>query len=140
LSAGIDTNRFPVEYLKAALGTCKEKIKLLPDLAPFAEFYFKDEIVLDAETIKKDFPPENRAPLLRWREAVAKLNCFDAASLAQALQSVAAELTIKPRVLVHPTRLACTGKTIGPSLYDLMAVLGKERVLQRLDRILSQTL
>ena len=35
-------------------------------------------------------------------------------------------------VLVHPTRLACTGATAGPSLYHLMEVLGKERVLKRL--------
>jgi len=38
---------------------------------------------------------------------------------------------------VHPTRLACTGKTIGPSLYHLMEVIGKERVLQRLERAMA---
>ena len=41
-------------------------------------------------------------------------------------------------VLVQPTRLACTGKTAGPSLYHLLDVLGKERVLRRLDRMLSE--
>jgi len=40
-------------------------------------------------------------------------------------------------VLVHPTRLACTGNPAGPSLYHLLEVLGKERVLQRLDRALA---
>ena len=44
---------------------------------------------------------------------------------------------MKTGVLVHPTRLACTGKTAGPSLYHLLEVLGKERVLARLERALA---
>jgi glutamyl-tRNA synthetase len=39
--------------------------------------------------------------------------------------------------LVHPVRLACTGRSVGPSLYHLMEVLGRERVLARLDRALG---
>jgi glutamyl-tRNA synthetase len=40
--------------------------------------------------------------------------------------------------LVHPTRLICTGRTVGPSLYHLMEVLGKERVLRRFDAALDK--
>ena len=40
--------------------------------------------------------------------------------------------------LVHPARLACCGATAGPSLYHLMAILGKERVLQRLDKAMER--
>ena len=43
---------------------------------------------------------------------------------------------MKVRVLVMPARCACTGVKVGPSLYDLMAVLGRERVLARFDRAL----
>jgi len=92
---------------------------------------------LDPATVKKDFTPENKPRLLKWREALSKLTTFDAATLGNTLQSLAAELGVKPGVLVHPTRLACTGKAIGPSLYHLLEVLGKERVLARLDRVLS---
>ena len=44
---------------------------------------------------------------------------------------------MKAGVLVHPTRLACTGKQIGPSLYHLMEVLGKDRTLTRIGRALG---
>ena len=47
------------------------------------------------------------------------------------------ELGVKAGVLVHPTRLACTGKQIGPSLYHLMEVLGKDRTLTRIGRALG---
>jgi glutamyl/glutaminyl-tRNA synthetase len=56
--------------------------------------------------------------------------------LEVALQSVAKACGVKNGVLVHPTRLACTGTTIGPSLYNLLEVLGRERVLRRLDAAL----
>jgi glutamyl/glutaminyl-tRNA synthetase len=53
------------------------------------------------------------------------------------LKATAQELGIKPGVLVHPTRLACCGNPAGPSLYHLIAILGKERVLARLDRAIA---
>jgi len=135
--AGIDTNRFPTEYVKAALDTCKEKVKLFNDLAPFAGFYFQEEVPLDPEAARTDFSPENKPKLLKLREAFSKLGSFDAGTLGTTLTNLAKEMGVKAGVLVHPVRLACTGKTIGPSVYHLMEVLGKERVLRRLDRALS---
>jgi glutamyl-tRNA synthetase len=137
--AGVDTNRYPLSYVKAALDTCKEKVKLFSALKDFCDFYFEEEILqYDREAAKKDFVPENKPRLLKLRNAFASLTTFDPATLEATLKSVAAELGVKPGVLVHPTRLACTGKTIGPSLYHLISVLGKERVLHRLDRAAAQ--
>ena len=75
----------------------------------------------------------------RLRDAFAALNDFNAVALEQTSKSVAAEFGVKAGVLVHPVRLATTGGTAGPSLYHLLEVLGKERVLARFDRILSIT-
>lgn len=136
--AGFDTNRYPLPYVKAALDTCKEKVKLFSALKDFADFYFVDEIAAyDPEAAKKDFTPENKPRLEKLRTALSQLTSFDPGSLEKTLKAVASELGVKAGVLVHPTRLASTGKPIGPSLYHLMAVLGKERVLQRLDRALA---
>lgn len=136
--AGIDTNRYPLAYVKAALDTCKEKIDLFAELPAFAGFYFTEELTYDAEAAQKEFTPENRPRLQRLREAFAALDNFDAATLEATLKKLAGELGVKAGVLVHPTRLACTGRTAGPSLYHLLEVLGKERVLQRLDRALER--
>jgi hypothetical protein len=66
--------------------------------------------------------------------AYASLPEFTAVALEGALKAVAKELGVKNGVLVHPLRLACTGATAGPSLYHLMEVLERDRVLARLDR------
>ena len=54
-----------------------------------------------------------------------------------ALKALAEELEVKVRVLVMPARCACTGVKLGPSLYDLMAVLGRDKVLARFDKALA---
>ncbi len=136
--AGLDTNRFPLSYVKAALDTCKGKLKLFGELPAYAGFYFREQIEYDAEAAQRDFTPENKPRVMSLREAVARLEPFDPDPIGTTLKSVAQELGVKVGVLVHPTRLACCGNTAGPSLYHLLAILGKERVLQRLDRALQQ--
>jgi glutamyl-tRNA synthetase len=135
--AGYDLNQYSAAYLKAALDTCKGKIKRFGELAAYAGFYFTDEVKLDPASAAKDFTPENRDRLRKLREAFAGLSSFDFVTLESTLKKVAVELGVKAGALVHPTRMACTGSTAGPSLYHLLEVLGKERVLRRLDQALT---
>jgi len=135
--AGLDTGRWPVEYLKAALDTCKGKFKLFGELPAYAGFYFRHDVPYDPEAVKKDFTAENKPRLMKLRQALGALEPFEADAIGNTLKAVAQELGIKTGVLVHPTRLACSGSAAGPSLYHLMALLGKERVLQRLDKAIS---
>ena len=69
--AGVDTNQFPLGYVKAALDTCKGKFKTFSELPAYAGFYFTDEIEYDAEAAKKDFVPENKPRLEKLRDAFA---------------------------------------------------------------------
>jgi glutamyl-tRNA synthetase len=135
--AGIDTNKFDVAYVKAALDTCKGKIKTFSELPAYAGFYFRDEIAYDPEATKKAFVPENKPRLEKLRDAFAKADPFNAATIEAALKAIAAELGLKAGVLVHPVRLAATGNPSGPSLYHLLEVLGKEKSLGRIERALG---
>ena len=135
--ASIDTNKFDTNYVKAALDTCKGKIKTFSELPAYAGFYFRDEIAYDPEAAKKSFVPENKPRLEKLRDAFAKAEPFNAASVEAALKAVAAELGIKVGVLVHPVRLAATGNPSGPSLYHLLEVIGKQKALARIERALG---
>jgi glutamyl-tRNA synthetase len=135
--AGYDTNQYPLDYVKAALDTCKGKIKRFGELGAYGGFYFKEELTYDPNAAKRDLTPENKPRLAKLRDAFAGLPSFDPDAIGSALAAVAKGLGVKVGVLVHPTRLACTGSTAGPSLYHLIAVLGKERVLLRIDRALA---
>jgi glutamyl-tRNA synthetase len=135
--AGLNTNTFDVNYVKAALDTCKGKVKIFSELPAYGGFYFRDTIEYDPEAAKKSFVPENKPRLEKLRDAFAKADPFDAATLEAALKGAAAELGVKAGVLVHPARLAVTGNPSGPSLYHLLEVLGKETTVARIERALS---
>ncbi len=132
--AAIDLNRFPPEYVRAALETCKGKLRVFSELPTYAGFYFTDDFAYNPEGVGKQFTAENKPRLVAVRSAFDAMTAFDAAAIEAALKATAAQLGVKVGVLVHPTRLAVTGGTAGPSLYHLLEVLDKEKVLARLDR------
>jgi glutamyl-tRNA synthetase len=135
--AGVDTNQFPLGYVKAALDTCKGKFKTFSELPGYAGFYFTEAIAYDAEGAAKDFVLEAKPRLEKLRDAFTHAPAFNAESLEAALKETAKTLGVKAGVLVHPCRLAVTGKTSGPSLYHLLQVLGKERVMARIEKALA---
>jgi glutamyl-tRNA synthetase len=135
--ADVDTNKFETSYVKAALDTCRGKIKTFAELPAYAGFYFTDVFDYEPEAATKAFVPENKPRLEKVRDAFSKLSAFDAASIEAALKATATELGVKVGVLIHPTRLATTGHPHGPSLYHLLEVLGKEKVLARIEKALA---
>ena len=138
IEAGVDFGGADDDYIAAALNTVKDKVKQIEDLPAFCSFYFTDDLVFDEAMATKAFVPENKEAFARLRAVYAEVDAFAPEPLETALKALAEELEVKVRVLVMPARCACTGVKVGPSLYDLMAVLGRERVLARFDRALME--
>lgn len=136
-SSGVKVEDYPEQYVRAALQTCKGKINTFDELPAYCGFYFTDDFNYDPQSAAKHFIPENKPRLEAVRESLSALEKFDVGEIEAALRSTAAKLGIKLGAIVHPTRLAATGSNVGPSLYHLLEVLGKERVLVRIDRALS---
>jgi glutamyl-tRNA synthetase len=67
-------------------------------------------------------------------EVYAALPAWDCASLEASLKETAAKLAIKTGELVHPARVAASGRGIGPGLYEMLEILGKERTLARFSK------
>jgi glutamyl-tRNA synthetase len=136
-SSGVDTAKFGDEYVRAALQTCKGKINTFDELPVYAGFYFADEVSYNPEGVARHFAAENKPRLEAVGGAFAALEDFSASAIEAALKSTAAGLGLKVGGIVHVTRLALTGSNAGPSLYHLIDVLGKEKVLARIDRALA---
>jgi len=136
-SSGVNLDDYPDKYVRAALQTCQGKINTFDELPAYCGFYFIDNFDYDPEGVTKHFTAENKPRLKAVREALSAVNNFDAATTEASLKSTAAKLGVKVAAVVHPTRLAVTGSNVGPSLYHLLEVLGKEKVLARIDRALS---
>ena len=136
-SSGVKLDDFPEKYVRAALQTCKGKINTFDELPAYCGFYFTDDFDYNPQGVAKHFTAENRPRLKAAREAFSALEKFDADNIELTLKSTASNLGVKVGAIVHPTRLAVTGSNVGPSLYHLLEVLGKEKVLARIDRALS---
>ena len=134
---GIKIDNFPDEYVRAALQTCKGKINIFDELPAYCGFYFTDDFEYNPEGAAKYFNPENKPRLKAIRDALSTLERFAAAEIEATFKATAAKLGVKIGALVHPTRLAVTGSNSGPSLYHLLEVIGKEKVLARIDRALA---
>jgi glutamyl-tRNA synthetase len=136
-SSGIKLDNLPEHYVRAALQTCKGKINTSDELPAYCGFYFNDDFDHNPEGVAKYFTPENKPRVQAIRDAFSAREKFDAADIETTLKSTAAKLGVKTAAIVHPTRLAVTGSNVGPSLYHLLEVLGKEKVLARIDRALT---
>jgi len=133
----VKLENFPEKYVRAALETCKGKINTFDELPAYCGFYFTEDFDYNQEGVAKHFTAENKPRLTAVREALSALEKFDAATIEATLKSTAAKLGVKVGGIVHPTRLAVTGSNVGPSLYHLLEVLGKENVIARIDRALA---
>jgi glutamyl-tRNA synthetase len=117
------------------LGLVKEKIKLLKELPDWINYFFTDDYPLDPEAVKKSCSaPQTSERLSKLADKFAVVASWDSANLETGLKALAGELGIKTGELIHPCRVAVSGKSAGPSLYHMLEVLGRERVLARLRR------
>jgi glutamyl-tRNA synthetase len=121
----------------AALETCKGKINTFDELPAYCGFYFDDNFKYNPEGIAKNLKAENKPRLEAMREAFAGMENFSATEIETVMKATAKKLGVKVGAIVHPTRFAVTGSNAGPSLYHLLEVLGKEKVLARIDRALE---
>ena len=127
------------KYLPEVLAIVKEKIKLFKDVPEWTSYFFTENYEFDSESVKKVFDKsEAVARLKALHEEFAKLDKWDFQTLESALKSLAQKLGCKTGDLVHPARVAVSGRSVGPSLYHMLEVMGKERVLKRCDRMMAK--
>jgi glutamyl-tRNA synthetase len=129
---GADLDR---EYVAQVVALEQERAKTLSELPALTEFFFRDPESYDEEGARKWFGRENAAQLLSaLREALEALDTFDETATESAIRGIAEQLGLGAGPAIHTTRLAATGRSKGPGLFELLAVLGRERVMRRLAR------
>ena len=137
---GVLPDKFDHDYFRAALAIVKEKVKVGRELPEWMSYFFDEDFKFDEAAVKKVFTPDGLANVTRLRERLARMDghAFKAGPLEEEFKTLAAATGQKTGALVHPARLAVSGRPVGPSLYHLLEVLGQPRVLCRLDRVENQ--
>jgi glutamyl-tRNA synthetase len=122
--------------LEAAARISQEKIHTLADFWPLAGALF-DGPVDDPGARERWLGEDGRAVLAQVREALAREGSFQEAAVEERLQEVLQRLGRKPREVYQPLRVALTGATVSPGIFETVALLGREETLRRIDRALA---
>jgi glutamyl-tRNA synthetase len=126
-------------WLARVLAQLRPRSKKLTDFIEQVRPFFVDPDEYDAEGVKKHLSaagmPDHLSAL---KDAFASVTPFDEAAIEQTLRSLAEGRGIKAAALIHGTRLAMTGRMVSPGLFEMLVLLGRERVLTRLDRLTSR--
>jgi glutamyl-tRNA synthetase len=126
------------DYFAEVVDVLGERLHFYEDIADQAGHFFTEEYPYDEKAVKKRLQKEGAMDGLRaMRDRLAGLDSFTASGAEEALRKLAEERSVGAGALIHPVRVAVSGTSAGPSLFDMLEVLGKERVLARIDRTLE---
>jgi glutamyl-tRNA synthetase len=119
-----------------------DRLKTAGDILAYADFFFvpDDQLTFDEKDFQKRVaPPPARELLAKFRETLAATEPFEPGTLEEALKNFVEQRGIKIGEIVHALRVAVTGKSIGPGVYDCLAILGKDACVARIDRALRRS-
>jgi glutamyl-tRNA synthetase len=125
------------DWFLATLGLIRDRFHTICDFATLGRAYFADDYVIEEAPLKKNVLkyPELKEWLPMLAERFAALPVFSKESTEEASRALAEELNIKPGVLINGMRTVLTGQLAGPGMFDILAALGREKVVQRMSSI-----
>jgi glutamyl-tRNA synthetase len=125
-------------YVQRVVEVLGDRIKVGQDVVSTGAFFFVDEVEYDPAAVEQYLrDPAALTVLGHLRERVAAGPELDRVAAEKVVRELAAALGVHSRAIIHPARVALTGRTTGPGLFELMALLGKDRMVRRLDRALA---
>jgi glutamyl-tRNA synthetase len=125
-------------WLERMIATLRERAKTLVELVEFASFYINGDIAIDPKAAAKFLKPEIAEPLAAAADELDALAAdFTEASVQTAFERVLARFNLKLGQLAQPVRVALTGGTVSPGIYEVIAVLGRPRTVNRLRNAIS---
>ena len=121
-------------YFEKLVDVVRVRVKTLQEVADASSYFFKELEGYDEKGVSKHFKPENIAILEQCIAAIKADDVYDLASTEAAYNKIAADNGLALGKVIHPTRLALTGRTVSPGMFDVMVLLGKEKTLARLEK------
>jgi glutamyl-tRNA synthetase len=119
--------------LEKAIGTVLTRATTIADAAEMVDFYFREPPVVDDKAVSKFLVKENEPHLRALREVVQGIEPFEQKAIEAAVTAWLEKSGLQMKNVAQPARVAMTGKTQSPGLFEVMEALGKERTLARLD-------
>jgi glutamyl-tRNA synthetase len=122
----------PDEYLQAVIKTLNTRSKTLVDMAESARFYYVDTVEYQEKAARKNLKAAALRPMELLLQKLDQLAVFDQKGLEEIFLAVMETTGLKLGKIAQPVRVALTGTTVSPGIFEIITVLEKDRVIKRL--------
>ena len=125
-----------IKYLEKVITLEQERIKKLSEVPELIEFFLK-EPVYEENAVKKYLDEKGKKILSEVYPVIEKIEDFSREKIEEVIRKFCEEKGYKTSHVFHPIRVAVSGRTKGPGLFEMMEVIGKERVLKRIENVIK---
>ena len=126
-----------LEYISKVVRILLDRIKLIPEIVHLTEYFFRDDFSFDEKALSFLNEPKAKEVLAVLKDRLEKLEPFTKPEIEKTFKALVPELGVKLGVIIHPCRAALTGRAESPGIYDVVEVLGKEKTIDRISKILN---
>ncbi|HMN48335.1 MAG TPA: glutamate--tRNA ligase [Ignavibacteriaceae bacterium] len=124
---------FSDEYLIQIIEAMKERVSFIKEFIDSCVYFYQAPAEYEQKAVEKNWRPETSNHLIKLKEEFSKLSNPTKEDYEQALIKVSEELNVGKGKLIHPLRLALSGQSTGPGMFDLLFILGKDEVINRIE-------
>lgn len=121
------------DWFVDVMAQVQARVRLLDEIPPYVDFFFKDEIEYDEKVVKKFLTPETRPFFARIIPILETVE-WTVPALEEAIRGIMADMGLEPKQAMQPLRVAVSGRPASPPLFDTIYLVGRRRVLARLGR------
>jgi glutamyl-tRNA synthetase len=124
-------------WLAKAVHTLQERAKTLVELAASLRYYISEDVVYNDKAKEKFLNEKSRELLKELKDGISSISEFSKSEIENLFKSIVEKHSLKLGALAQPVRVAMTGGTESPGIYEVLEVLGKEKVLARLEKAIK---
>jgi glutamyl-tRNA synthetase len=127
-------HEFSDDWIGKMVNTLRERARTLVELVDLASYYLADDLTIDPKAAAKFLKPDSRPMLAELADRLSDVQPWEAASIQKAFERVMSDRNLALGKIAQPVRVAVTGGSASPGIFEVLEVLGRERSLVRLRR------
>jgi len=126
-------------YVIKVIEIMQERIKSLIEMQNITDYFFEDPTEYDEKAVRKNWKDNSVNELInRFTKSLTKTTDWTTDNIEAALRNISEKEVISAGKIIHPTRLAISGTSSGPSLFEMMELLGKTTCIRRLNTAINK--
>ncbi len=126
------------DYLLQIISSMKERVSFVKEFITTCTYFYKQPEEYEQKSVEKNWKTETPDQMRKLCEEFSKLENPSKEDFEHALGKVAEELNVGNGKLIHPLRLAVSGQSTGPGMFDLLFILGKDEVIKRINAAIER--